>query len=77
MKTTKRTSKSILLLEQALQEWRDSCPGAGWEHHTTAALVSLAMTPGMQQLLELASEAINVRELESYQRSLNDVRPSK
>ena len=71
---TKRTAKSLNLLEQALKEWAVTCPGAGWEHHNVAALVSLAMTPGMQELLTLASEAIALREAEAYQQELNDVR---
>jgi pantoate kinase len=60
----KMTSKSIELLEQSLSEWKDTCPGAGWEHHTTSALVSLAMTAGMQQLLELAAIGIAAHEAE-------------
>ena len=60
----KMTSSTIQLLEQALQEWRDTCPGAGWEHHQTSALVTLAMTPGMTQLLELAAIGYAVKAAE-------------
>ncbi len=54
----KMQSESIKLVEQALKEWSDTCPGAGWEHHQTTALVSLCMTPAMQKLLHYAAAGI-------------------
>ncbi len=54
----KMQSKAIELTERALTEWKNTCPGAGWEHHTTNALVSLCMTPAMQKLLQYAAVGI-------------------
>jgi hypothetical protein len=51
----KGLSEATRLLEQALTEWQPDCPGAGWEHHNTQALVTLAIQPSMRELLRLAS----------------------
>ena len=51
----KLISETIRMLEQAMFEWKTTCPGAGWEHHQTSALVTLAMTPAMTELLRLAA----------------------
>jgi len=61
----KLVSGTIQTLERALAEWRDTCPGAGWEHHQTSALVTLAMTPAMQELLELAAIGLAVKQAEA------------
>jgi hypothetical protein len=61
----KLVSESIRLLEKAMNEWRDSCPGAGWEHHQTSAVVTLAMTPSMQKLLEMAAIGYAVQQADA------------
>ena len=51
----KGMSESVELLEQSLKEWQSNCPGAGWEHHNLRAVVTLAMTPAMAELMRLAA----------------------
>lgn len=60
----KLTSNVIKMLEKSLHQWSDTCPGAGLEHHQTAALVTLAMTPAMQELFELAAIGYAARQAE-------------
>ncbi len=64
----KLVSNAIRMLEKSLVQWKDSCPGAGWEHHQTSAIVSLAMTPAMQELLEMAAIGYAVKMAEAEQR---------
>ena len=51
----KAMGESADLLNQALIQWQENCPGAGWEHHNTRAVVTLAMTPAMGELMRLAA----------------------
>ena len=51
----KSLTDATTLLERALVEWQADCPGAGWEHHNSQALVSLAIQESMRELLRLAA----------------------
>lgn len=64
----KMTTEAINLLESALNEWSATCPGAGWEHHQTSALVSLSMTPAMNKLLAYAAVGIAAEQARQQQR---------
>lgn len=59
-----KPGSSVQILGQALTEWADSCPGAGWEHHNMRALQSLVQVPAMGRLLALARIGLLVEERE-------------
>lgn len=55
---------AVAILAQSLVEWRENCPGAGWEHHNQRALASLVACPAMGRLLALARTGLLAEERE-------------
>jgi hypothetical protein len=59
-----KPGSAVRILAQALDQWSDNCPGAGWEHHNMRALATLVQTPAMGRLLALARTGLLAEEQE-------------